>query len=274
MATRQLDNVEEAVDELDEAVSQSIEDIDRDDLAVPAVASMNEWREPWERRDDESEYAWAMFCHFRDLGAKRTHMQVVEYAIHGLKRWDESKKGVPDDIYLNRRRREVSNLGSRKEWAKRIFAYDAEQERLYQIARSEAIREMAERHEIAIEKAISGLLVPIDALEIAMRDPEFVKSLSEKNASKLIDLANRASRTIPTLMSAERLSRGMPTEISGGKIEHEVIHRVERDHIGEVLAALGQARIVDDGGTGFGSGEVIDAEVVEVHSVSAEGDDN
>jgi hypothetical protein len=74
-------------------------------------------------------------------------------------------------------------------------------------------------------------------------------------------------------MAAERLSRGMPTEIVGGVVEHQHIVSVERDQIGAVLEVLGQAGVLNVGTPGSESGNIVDAEVVEVHSVPAEGDD-
>jgi len=117
-------------------------------------------------------------------------------------------------------------------------------------------------------------MVPIDALTIAMSDnEEFIADLTNMDKKKLISLANLAARTIPSLMAAERLSRGMPTEIVTGVVEHQHVVSVERDQIGNVLEVLGQAGVLDVGNANSGTGDIIDAEVVEVHSVPAEGDD-
>ena len=133
---------------------------------------------------------------------------------------------------------------------------------------------MAQRHENIIEQAISALMVPVNALTLAMEEnPDFVSELSKQHKNKLVELSTRVMRTIPDLMSAERLSRGMPTEIVGGVIEHQVVHTVDREQIGEVLTILDEAGLLNVGETDSDVGEFVDAEVVEVHSVPAEGDD-
>ena len=62
-------------------------------------------------------------------------------------------------------------------------------------------------------------------------------------------------------------------EVVGGKIDHQHVVAVERNQIGEVLEILGRAGVLADGGGGFGADEIIDAEVVDVHPVPAETDD-
>ena len=74
-------------------------------------------------------------------------------------------------------------------------------------------------------------------------------------------------------MSAERLARGMPTEIVGGTVEHQLVSTVDRDQIGEILAVLAAAGALNVGGGSLGTGEIVDAEVVEVYPVPADGDD-
>jgi hypothetical protein len=65
----------------------------------------------------------------------------------------------------------------------------------------------------------------------------------------------------------------MPTEIVSGVVEHQHVTSIDRDQIGEVLAVLGQAGVLNVGNPDSESGNIIDAEVVEVHSVPAEGDE-
>jgi diadenosine tetraphosphate (Ap4A) HIT family hydrolase len=117
-------------------------------------------------------------------------------------------------------------------------------------------------------------MIPIDALTVAMSDnEEFIADLTNMDKKKLISLANLAARTIPSLMAAERLSRGMPTEIVSGVVEHQHVKVVERDQIGAVLEILGQAGVLNVGIPDSGSPDIVDATVVEVHSVPAESDD-
>ena len=256
----EITDMSEAVSELDDSLSEGLELIDDLVVAEPDTG----YRSPWDRRDDETDTAWELFSHYRDQGPKRTVAGTARHA-------HENHLGNKDLKTFDKYRNSVRRYSETKHWSERVFAYDVEQERIYQLARSEAIREMAVRHEVQIEKAINGLMLPIDALTMAMADdPEFVESLSSFDKKKLIQLANLAARTIPSLMAAERLSRGMPTEIVSGVVEHQHVTSVDRDQIGEILAVLGQAGVLDVAGTDIESGNIVDAEVVEVHSVSAE----
>lgn len=267
----EISDVAVAVKDLDDALEQNIESVDRDELSTSLVAQPNEYQNPWDRLPNETDYMWDLFTHYRESGLQRSLPKTAQYVIdHDLRRRDNNPKrpDKPDNEFT------VSDYSNKFKWQSRCLAYDNEQERLYQLARSEAIREMVDRHEEVIENAISGLMAPIEALNRAMsEDPEFINSLSKTDAKKLIDLSNRAARTIPSLMAAERLARGMPTEIVGGVVEHQVVVSVERNQIGQVLAALGQAGVLDVGIPGGDAGEIVDAEVVDVYPVPAEGDD-
>jgi hypothetical protein len=261
----EISDMTEAVKELDEALSVEMEPID--DLVVAEPEPSNPHQMPWERITGESKYQWALFSHYRDQGIRRN--------ISATARWSEENNLGTDKITtLKQYRNVVRQFQGRNRWNERCFAYDVEQERLYQLARSEAIRDMAERHEVQIEKAINGLMTPIDALTKAIdEDSEFMADLSKTDKKKLISLANLAARTIPSLMAAERLSRGMPTEIVSGVVEHQHVKVVERDQIGAVLEILGQAGVLNVGIPKSGSPDIIDATVVEVHSVPTESDD-
>jgi hypothetical protein len=261
----EISDMTDAVKELDEALSVEMEPMN--DLVVAEPEPVNPHQMPWEKISGESKYQWALFSHYRDQGIRRSIRVTALWAEKhnlGTKKLDTLEK------YSNI----VRQFQGKNRWNDRCFAYDVEQERLYQLARSEAIRDMAERHEVQIEKAINGLMTPIDALTKAIdEDPEFMADLSKTDKKKLISLANLAARTIPSLMAAERLSRGMPTEIVSGVVEHQHVTSIDRDQIGEVLAVLGQAGVLNVGSPDSESGNIIDAEVVEVHSVPSESDE-
>ncbi len=274
----ELSDVSKAVTVLDDAINTDMDLIETDDLdqsvlAVPISDVVNEYQNPWDRLPDETNYKWDLFCHYRDSGLQRTFIATAAYGESLFKEWRENSKGTGDKPRTKSRNR-ISRYSTKHRWKERAYAYDKEQERLYQLARSEAIRDMAARHETVIEKAIDGLMAPIEALSTAMAtDPDFVSNLSKTDAKKLIDLSNRAARTIPSLMAAERLARGMPTEIVGGVVEHQHVVSVERDQIGEILGVLERAGVLDVGGSDSDFGEIVDAEVVDVHPLSAESDE-
>lgn len=263
----EIDDMSDAVETLDDAMSQNLEPIGVDDVEISTDEHpLNVYKSPWERLDTETDYKWSLFRHYRDSGPQRSFKKTAKHFRKNSDQWDD----LDED-------RDVGRMGKQSvktHWADRVLAFDKDQERLYQLARSEAIRDMVQRHEGIIEEAIEALMVPVKALSLAIKtDPDFIRKLSKINKNKLIDLTNRTMRTIPNLMSAERLSRDMPTEIVGGVVEHQVVHSVDRDQIGEVLAVLGEAGVLHVGGSDSDFGEVVDAEVVEVHPVSAEGDD-
>jgi len=259
--TSKIAAVEKAVDGLQDAFDQKLEPIITSELVIPEIGPVPDHIYPWERLPEESDAGWAAFSHYRDLGLARS--------ISSTSKW------VCDETDLkDMSRQSLNNRSIRYDWNDRVAAWDKEQERLYAIARNNAMRQMVERHEIQIVDAIDGLMAPIEALNLAiLEDEDFIRSLSKMDARKLISLANTASRTIPTLMAAERLARGMPTEIHGGVVEHQVVHVLERDHIAEVLEVLDRSSAFDDRSADSGTVEVVDADVVEVHSVSAESDD-
>ncbi len=261
-----LADATDAVSDLDEAlnVRPDLGDVSTSEIAVHNA--IDDYANPWDRLPSEDDFTWNIFCHYRNCGVRRTYTLTVQHVRDTTDRWTDE---IAQDSALSM----IRAFSAKNRWRERVYAYDQEEERQYQLARSEAIREMADRHSEQIGKAIVGLMSPIEALNhVIDTDPEFIANLSKGNKGKLIDLSIKAARTIPSLMSSERLALGMPTEIVGGAIEHQHIVAVERDRIGEVLAELEAAGVINVGYPGGEPGEIIDAEVVEVHSVPAESD--
>lgn len=253
----------EAVEHLDEAVSRGIEHIPRENVDLSVIPPA-EYRQPWDRQEGESEYLYSQFLYYRDLGPGRTVA-----ATH--KHFNGETKKVKSGKSAGSKQQGISYATSKKfNWKARALSWDNDQERQYQLARSEAIRDMVARHEEQVVEAIDALMVPVKALNEAMQDEDFVHSLSKTDAKKLVQMANQSARTIPSLMSAERLARGMPTEIVGGTIDHNHVVTIERDQIGEILEVLAGAGVLDVGDPDFETGEIVDAEVVDVHSVPAD----
>ncbi len=264
----EIGEAEQAVTVLENAVNQGPESIMTSELSVPDLSEETGHIYPWDRQPEETDFGWALFCHHRDSGITRSLDKTVEAMLEKYPPGYTTQGGINLNVASLKQRSYLFG------WSERTEAFDKEQERLYQIARGLAIREMADRHEETIVEAIGSLMVPIKALQLAMEEDEgFIKSLSKTDAKKLISMSNIAARTIPSLLQAERLARGMPTEIVSGVIEHQVTHTIERDQIGEVLEVLERAGALDDRSGSVDAGEIVDAEVVEVHSVPAESDD-
>jgi len=262
-------------DELPVVDADSLDQIPNVDLANLSTA----FREPWERYPDETDLAWNAFRTYRDLGLSRTYMMVARdhgYSISSINLWSK-----------------------RFEWAMRAQAWDTAEDRVYQLARLEAVKAMAERHGTIIVEALEAMSIPFQALKLKLEvDPNTLEDLSERDTVKLLDTASKMARNMPGLMSAERLARGMPTEIVDiqGEITHT--HEMKPSAIGEILAALKSTGAFELGtGDGTGDGtkpgpsesesgcepkagglgelnrssdsddfEIVEAEVVEVHS--------
>jgi hypothetical protein len=253
--------VTEAMTHLEATLTRGPDPILREDVKVDVPDPT--FKEPWDRRPEETDLQWALFEHFRDSGSSRSPTKTYTW-IRERGGYKGQKAGL----------KTVFKMSSVNRWAERAQKWDAYQERMYQIARNEAVRDMVLRHEGQIEEALEGIMAPIRALNHRIEsDPDFIASLSKSSAAKLISMSNSAARTIPNLMSAERLARGMPTEVVGGTVDVNHVVRIDRDHIGEVLDVLAGAGVLDGRGNRLGVGEVVDAEVVDDDPVPAEGDE-
>jgi hypothetical protein len=202
---------------------------------------------------------YELFLEFRDQGRSRTVLDGWKwYADNG----GEAKK---NSYYV---------YAKTFDWRDRAKLWDQYEEAQYQLARAERRRDMAERHEGKLEEAIVALVVPIDALNKRIEnDDDFMAELSTTSASKLIDMANRAARALPSIMTAERLARGEATEIVVGQIDvtHSIV--IERDQVAEILGVLDAAGAFLDGSAVDESLEIVDAEVVDVYPVPADDND-
>ncbi len=262
-----IKDLSNAISDLDDATSQSIVHIPSDETPVGAI---DDYEQPWGRLPGEPDFAWLLFTFFRDLGPKRS-MEATYRFLETTKgrRGTGLPKQAPDRVNI------VRNYRAKHDWAARVFAYDREQDRLYQLARSVEIRAMAERHSTILIDAINALTVPSQALILAMENnPDFIESLSKTNKNKLVSMANSTSRTLPSLMAAERLARDMPTEIVGGVVEHQIQHTIEPTQIGAILDILDSTGALDGRQPDSEFDEIVDAEVVEVYPVPSEDNDD
>ena len=254
----ELSDAADAMKDLENALDQGLEHIDRSDLAL---VDESDYVQPWDRRPDETPEMYSYFTHYRDQGPSRTIQATFDWYV-------ENELGKT-------RKTHFYDYAKKGEWHNRAEGWDSFNERQYQLARGVAVRNMAERHADKIESAIEGLAVPVVALQRRLaEDNHFIDELAKTDARKLIAMVNAASRTLPMLMGAERLARGMPTEIVSGTIEHQHTVTIERDQIGEVLGILDDAGILDGRSDYLASGEIIDADVVEVHPLSPDSDDD
>lgn len=152
---------------------------------------------PWQKMDSEPPHTYEAFLLYRDMGmSTRTYKAVAE---------------LVDVTPMS-----ITRWAADYNWNMRIVAWDEYRERIYTAAVIERTREMAEKHAEVAAKGIAALSTAFEAIIHRMEDdPEgFMGELSEKSASQLLSLAKSSAQVLPNLMSAERLSRGLPTELS------------------------------------------------------------
>lgn len=209
-----------------------------------------DYAEPWAQYPDEPSEQYERFLWYRDQGPGRS---VVETERH----FELAPKSIRAGQY---------------EWQLRATQYDAHLDRVYRLKLQEAVREMAERHAETMVSALHHLTLPFQAIEQAMKDnPDFIKKLSKTNVLRLFDMAVKAAKAAPSLMTAERLARNQPTEIvkAEGEIRH--VHEISApEQLAEVIAILDRNHALAIGGGQGSPGEIVEAEVVEVHDDDAD----
>lgn len=161
---------------------------------------------PWERQRGESQKAFEAFTVYRDMGAERSLMKVVQK--------------------LNKSLQLLGRWSSKWNWVERVRLYDAELDRQYRLEQEEERRKMAERH------AKQAMMFQNKILErLRTIDPN---RLSPSDLIKWFDVA----------VKVERLSRGESTEITevehSGQVstnnEHTVTQRIVSDPVSRELA--------------------------------------
>lgn len=168
---------------------------------------------PWERQRGEHARTFHNFCHYRDLGAKRS----VDKAWRLHKEMCEHK---PVEITKRAPYGGWHQSCAEWGWVERAEAWDRSQDALAREKLTKERLEAAERHAKMAQAALSVLSIPSRVLlEAIQQDPLLVQNLvkearsSPKAAIKLIDLVSWATKGIPGLVDVERLSRGMSTEV-------------------------------------------------------------
>ena len=256
--TAELEKADLATRDLLDAAERGMDDLARSDIDMPD--EKGDYRFPWDQQAEESDLFYTLYLQYRDQGRSRT-------ILDGWKWYRENELGTAakNSYYV---------YAKTWDWRERARLWDQYEEAQYQLARGQARREMAERHEVDIVNAIKAVVVPFEALTEAMRTDEFIESLATMKPARLIDITNRAARALPSLMSAERLARGEATEIVVGQIDVQHNLVIERDQIAEILGVLEAAGAFVDGSAVDESLEIIDAEVVDVHPVPPDDHDD
>lgn len=203
--------------------------------------------EPWGKMQEETDRDYELFSYYRAFGLGRSYGEVARHF------------GISQPY--------VSKRANKHDWIDRVRAWDEHRERIYTSTVLEKTKKMAENHAGIAAKGIAALSLVFDEiLERAEKDPELHKlELQDLSFRGLFTLADKAARALPNLMNAERLSRGLPTELTADiQIKENRVVVQSTEELSEIVAGLFN---VLDTGDGKGVSDeflgIEDAEVVE-----------
>lgn len=210
--------------------------------------------EPWDRQLQERSDEYLAFTVYRNMGPGRSFAQTARE--------------------LTLAPSTVSTYAKLHNWQDRVAAWDYYQEKIYQAEMAEHARTMARFQIQVARQALEALSAPVTAMLNKMQmDPEgTLAELAAADVGKLLKLAQDSAKVIPSLMAAERLAMGQPTSIT--HTESVNVHFTDTERIGEILDVLRATGVLDAVlGTGE-AGEIVDAEVVEVHDGDSDAEAN
>jgi hypothetical protein len=220
------------------------------DPAIPAIfrdTTPYSQEEPWGIMEGETDRQYQLFSYYRSLGLARTKGEVVKHF-----------RISTNHIY---------KTAKENDWDARCRAWDMTRERLYTLELMEETREMAKAHGNIARKGVLALASVFEALVSRMEeDPErWADELAEMSTKQMMLIAQRSAQVIPNLMNAERLSRGMPTELVATHATADVNVNVQTtDDLAAILSGLFGAIGPGRNGDGSeGSAEIVDAVVVD-----------
>jgi hypothetical protein len=128
---------------------------------------------------------------------------------------------------------------------------------------------MGRRHGAQLTEAIEAVAVPLKHLADRIKEnpEEVMAELGEKSITQLHSMSVKSASPLSNLMAAERLTRGLPTEITqnlhSGKIEH--VHTPDLSEVADILQGLHAAGAIEFVGSPvIDVGEEADAEVESV----------
>lgn len=177
--------------------------------------------EPWGRMEGETEREFRWFCYYRSLGMGRKKSDVARH-------YEVSTAAV-------------SSVVKKNDWDDRILAWDRYREREYTQKVIENVHAMAAHHAEIASRGILALSNAFEALikRISQDPKKFEEEIGEMPIRQLFGLAQKSAQVIPNLMNAERLSRGMPTEITKNlTVEEHTVTIQTTDQLAEIVHAL------------------------------------
>lgn len=204
--------------------------VDGKELAVKEAryipdASDEEWtvERPWGRRAKETQSQYAMFNFYLTLGLKRTLKAVtVEFKVSAA---------------------HVSRVAADQDWYNRVRMFDDYRERVYMAELVENIKDMAQTHADTAKRGIEALSLAFDGivekLSTESGRADMIDELADLPVQRQLAIAQRTAAVLPSLMSAERLARGMPTEITVDVHAHNHAVTVQTtDELTDIITGL------------------------------------
>lgn len=218
----------------------SFGDFPTEPSALPAVEPFSE-EEPWGKMFVESDREYELFCHYRAQGITRSRKATAEH--FGISR-----------TY-------TSTIAVSRNWDARCREWDDYREKVYTAELILGVKEMAHKHAEIAREGVEALAIAFQGIIAAMSNDatkeEFMAQLADLPAKTQLAIAQNSARVIPTLMSAERLSRGLPTEITADLHLHEARITVQStDDLFSILTGLA-------GPLAVAQSSEIEAEVIE-----------
>lgn len=209
-----------------------------------ALSTLDELN-PWDQQPNESSKDYYPFCAYRNLGPKRTYAAVAR------------------DIGLSPA--VIRKLATQYSWNDRTTAWDFYQDRIFQAELAERTRVMAKKRADTIDRALEAVNAPIEGMLARMKDdPEgTMDEIGAQNIAKLLNQVQQSARLLPTLINTELTIMGQPTQITE-HTETQNVNYNDTQRLSDTLDALKESGVLDAFLTTGASGEIIDAEVVEV----------
>ena len=205
--------------------------------------------EPWGRMDDETDRDYELFSFHRASGLSRTYTATAKH-------FDISQAYI-------------SKTASNRGWNDRIRAWDDYREQIYTTQVIEGVKKMATQHAGIANKGIQALSVVFDELleRVKQGKEEDISELNLISFRGLFGLAEKAARALPNLMNAERLSRGLPTELTASVVVKENRITIQSsEELAEIVFGLQNVLGGRESPNGE-VGEVIDVEGEEVTDI-------
>ncbi len=214
----------------------SLNDYPEGDEVPSDIVPFSEY-EPWGKMETETNRDYELFSEYRASGMSRTYTATGKHF------------GISQSY--------ISKTAQKHDWVDRVRSWDQYREQIYTTEVIESVRKMAHDHAGIANRGIKALSMVFDELIDRMEnDPLHEEELATIGFRSLFALAEKAARAVPNLMNAERLSRGLPTEISASitvKENRIVIQTTEE--LAEIIQGLGG--VLDAVGE-----EIEDAEII------------